>query len=88
VLGAEEFDRRLGSFFLKYRATGSTTEQFVTSLTDGSANDLGPLFRDWLFTTGWAERLSSGQSLQAIVESYKTTGRTNVSEEHHHDPHT
>jgi aminopeptidase N len=70
VLGANEFDRRLGSFFRKYRATGGTTEQFVASLSDGSAIDLGPLFRDWLFTTGWAERLSSGQSLQDIVESY------------------
>lgn len=71
VLGPEGFNRALGAWFERYRATGSTTRQFVDFVQGRSDTDLEPLFRDWLFTTRWRERLESGESLTDVIAGYK-----------------
>jgi aminopeptidase N len=71
VLGSEDFDRTLGGWIARYRGFGSTTQQFVEFAQDQTHVDLEPLFRDWMFTVRWRERLESGESLETIIEGYK-----------------
>jgi aminopeptidase N len=71
VLGPEEFNRTLGGWFEQYRGDGSTTRQFVDFAQTRTDTDLEALFRDWLFTVRWRERLESGESLADMIETYK-----------------
>lgn len=70
TLGPDAFDRALASWFREYRASGSTTPQFVTAMEAAGGPELEPLFRDWLETARWYQRLSAGESLAALVASY------------------
>jgi hypothetical protein len=71
LLGDEEFDALLRDYFEAYRDSGSTTDDFVRHMNHGSKLGLEPVFDDWLFTTRWAERLTAGESLREIVDSYR-----------------
>jgi hypothetical protein len=71
VLGPEEFDRTLGGWIARYRASGSTTRQLVDFAQAQTTIDLEPLFRDWMFTVRWRERLESGETLEEMIDSYK-----------------
>lgn len=71
TLGRDAFDRALASWFRAYRDSGSTTPQFVAAMEAAGGADLEPLFRDWLETAGWYRRLRSGESLAALVASYR-----------------
>lgn len=71
VLGPEELNETLGGWFERYRSSGSTTRQFVDFAQTRTDVNLEPLFRDWLFTARWLERLESGETLAEMIESYK-----------------
>jgi aminopeptidase N len=71
TLGEEAFDRALSAWFRKYRSTGSTTQEFMDATQASSGQTLAPLFRDWLITAGWYERLRGGKSLEQIIGSYR-----------------
>lgn len=72
VLGAEEFDRILREYFQAFRATGSTTEEFVGFMESHSDVTLQPVFQDWLYTTNWAKRLDDEEPLAQIIAEYRT----------------
>ena len=71
VLGPEEFDRTLGGWIERYRGSGSTTRQFVDFMQAQTVVDLDSLFRDWMFTVRWRERLEAGEPLEQMIDSYK-----------------
>jgi hypothetical protein len=71
VLGAEAFDEILGEYFRVFRATGSTTAEFVEFVEARAAVPLQPVFQDWLFTTRWAERLDAEESLAQMIAGYR-----------------
>ncbi|MGD8496053.1 MAG: hypothetical protein PVF05_07650 [Gemmatimonadales bacterium] len=71
MLGPDAFDRALASWFRTYRESGSTTPQFVATMEAAGGPGLEPVFRDWLETAGWYQRLGSGEDLAALVASYR-----------------
>lgn len=71
TLGEAEFDRALGRWFDRYRASGSTTLQFMTTMQTASGRDLDPLFDDWLTTARWYDRLHGGESLEEVIARYR-----------------
>ena len=73
TLGADRFDAVLGSYYRTFTHTGSTTREFADWLTDAEPRLRNTILEDWLFTTRGIERLTAGESLAAILESYRRT---------------
>lgn len=71
ALGADAFDQILGAYFRAHRDTGSTTKEFVEFVDSHTDVALQTLFQDWLFTTGWAERLEASEPLADLIASYR-----------------
>jgi aminopeptidase N len=71
VLGEDAFDRILGAYFRAFRASGSTTEEFVQFVESHATVPLQPVFQDWLYTTNWAARLDAEEPLDRIIDSYR-----------------
>jgi len=73
-LGPTTSDAALGSYIQQYRESGSSTEDFVGSITTANPAIVSAVFNDWLYTTTWLERLESGESLEDLIESYRAGG--------------
>ncbi len=65
ILSTDERD------FRAYRSTGSDTDEFVRYVSEQTAEDLGPLFEEWVFSVNWLERLRAGDTLEDLVASYE-----------------
>jgi hypothetical protein len=76
VLGAERFDHAYGEFFQSHRNGGGTTADLVAAFERASRAS-GPIFADWLLTTRWRSRLSSGATIDQLVETYRTPAARN-----------
>jgi len=70
IVGQEEFNDVVASFYQKYRATGATTDEFVRHSTKISKKDLRGFFNDWIYTTTYAEFLRSNLSIEEIARRY------------------
>jgi hypothetical protein len=71
LVGQEDFNRIVGGFYEKHRATGASTAQFVAYADATAEIDLQPFFRDWLKTTDWQRFLESGLTLGEMAETYR-----------------
>lgn len=70
TMGGADFDRGLATWFAGYRSTGSTTEQFVATMSQASSVDLTGLFQDWLFTDAWVRKIEAGASVEDMIRGY------------------
>jgi len=61
VMGEEQFDAALRDYYQEHRIRGGTFEEFIASLEAHSSVDLSGFFRDWVYTTGWFEKLRNGE---------------------------
>jgi hypothetical protein len=68
LLGAERFNRLIEGYSQQF-ATGGTTRDFTGYATRANP-ELSRVFDEWLFTTGWSERLSV-DSVAGIAASYR-----------------
>ncbi len=75
LVGRDEFNQIIGGFYQQYRASGATTADFVRHANRVTSQDLDVLFEDWIHTTGWYERVSSGASIRDLVRAYRTGSR-------------
>ncbi len=71
LAGPAAFNAALRDYCTRYHATGGSTLQLVEAARHASPVELGPFFRDWLFTTGWKERLARYPTFREAVESYR-----------------
>lgn len=72
TLGEDAFDRALAAWSHAYGASGSTTRQFMVAMEEAGGRDVEPVFRDWLETAHWYDRLSGGEDLAALIASYRS----------------
>jgi hypothetical protein len=69
AIGPDAFDRAYATFYQQHRAKGGTVSDLVTAFNSASARSQR-VFDDWMFTTRWYSRLSSGESFRGIVDGY------------------
>lgn len=72
LAGPAAFSAALRDYGTRYRTTGGSTLQLVEAARRASPVVLDPLLRDWLFTTGWKERLARYPTFREVVESYRS----------------
>jgi hypothetical protein len=69
VLGGEHFDQAYRHFVEQYRDSGATTAELEVAFhRESPLSDA--VFADWLATTRWYARLSSGESIPHMIGSY------------------
>jgi aminopeptidase N len=76
LVGQGNLDAGLRAYIQNHLAGGGTTEQLVASLNHAaSPADLAGFFRDWVFTTGWVDRVCSAPSFADAIGSWRTNPR-------------
>jgi len=75
TIGPRRFDAALGSYYRAHPHTGTTTRAFADWLTEAEPGLRGTILEDWLFTPQGIDRLETGESLAAMVESYREAVR-------------
>lgn len=74
LVGRDEFNQIVGGFYRRYRTSGATTADFIRHANRVTSQDLDVLFEDWIHTTAWYERVSSGASIRDLVRTYADSG--------------
>jgi hypothetical protein len=70
LLGADAFDRVYRGFFQRYREQGVTTAELAAAFREADARS-DRVLSDWLLTTRWYARLSAGETLVQMIETYR-----------------
>jgi hypothetical protein len=69
--GSAAFNQIMGGYYEQFGATGGTTDEFVRLASRISPADLTPLFQDWIYTTGWTERVEASDGVEDLVRHYQ-----------------
>lgn len=70
ILGEPEFLRILGDFFITYRKTGASTEEFLNFFEEHSTMDLNPFFEDWVLGTASSRDIMGDTSWDEMIRKY------------------
>lgn len=68
--GSAAFNEMIGGYYQQFGSTGGTTDDFVRLASGISPTDLTPLFRDWIYTTGWTERIEANDGIDDLLRHY------------------
>ncbi|MBQ4879022.1 peptidase M1 [Pseudoalteromonas luteoviolacea] len=76
LVGENEFNHIIGSFYRTFYATGSTTEQFIQFVKRNSRKDLAHFFDEWAYSPVFAKRLNEFESYKELYQFYKVNNQT------------
>jgi aminopeptidase N len=71
LVGEQEFNEIIGSFYQKYYKSGATSNEFVQHAKDISEFDLMKFFNDWFLGTQYFNYLKEGLLIDEIVLKYR-----------------
>ena len=71
LVGPEAFGEAIGGFYREYYETGGSTDDFVVYADRVTAADLSDFFEDWVYSTGWADRVRTRGSLEELAAPYR-----------------
>lgn len=71
LVGHDRFGEIVGGFHERYQSSGATTDDFNEYASSAAGVDLGPLFRDWFYSTRWTGLLAEHSSAAAIADRYR-----------------
>lgn len=70
TVGEQAFMGALGTYYRTYAASGATTADLEAVFAAASDVDVGPLFHDWVYGTGWYEALGDAAGIQDLTRRY------------------
>jgi aminopeptidase N len=70
TVGLDHFNRIVGGYYQERALSGGTTRDFVAHARRVAGARVDPLAQDWIFTTGWAQRIERAPSIEALAASY------------------
>lgn len=71
LIGEEEFNQIIKSFYKKYYQTGANSKEFLAHANKLSDKNLDVLFNDWFYTTNYVDLIQKGYKVNDIVNYYK-----------------
>lgn len=71
LVGAEQFNRIIGSFYVKYHESGATLDEFIGHCTETADVGLERFFKDWIYTTAGIQLVMEGKSLPELIDFYQ-----------------
>lgn len=75
VVGAERFRAIIGGYSRQYAVTGGSTRDLAAFANRTARMNLGPLFDDWAFTTGWWPAIRNGATYAELVRKYQAAAK-------------
>jgi aminopeptidase N len=73
TVGPEDFRRIAGGFYQTHAVNGGSADDFVTYAQSVAGPDLAPLFQDWMYTTGWWNRVREARDVEDLIAQYVGT---------------
>lgn len=70
VMGENDFNKCLASYYSDYYLTGATTDQFVKTAVRIGGKHLAVFFRDWMYTPRYTQLISEGLSIKEMSKRY------------------
>jgi hypothetical protein len=70
LVGPGAFREIVGGFYRRYHASGATTSDLASYARSVAPVGLDVFFDDWIYTTGWVERVKTYGTAQEIAASY------------------
>ena len=74
TMGEERFDRVYHEYFQEHQSAGGSLDELVAAFERADPATT-TIFHDWLTTTRWYDRLSTGESFEAMVKGYSVIDR-------------
>jgi hypothetical protein len=72
LAGADDFNRIIGRFAADFGTSGGSTQDLVGVVRKEAKRDLSQLNNDWIFTTGWADRVMQAATIQELEAYYRS----------------
>jgi hypothetical protein len=71
LVGADQFNQIIGSFYAKYHESGATLDEFIRHSVEIAGPDLEGFFQDWVYTTAGIHLVMEGKSLPELMQFYR-----------------
>jgi aminopeptidase N len=71
LLGEDQFNQVIGSFYAEYHSRGATMDEFISHCVETSGPDLERFFNDWVYTTAGIQLVLEGKSLPELIQFYQ-----------------
>ncbi|OFY55301.1 MAG: hypothetical protein A2X22_02865 [Bacteroidetes bacterium GWF2_49_14] len=72
VMGENDFNKCIHSYYSDYYSNGATTDEFVATAKKVSAVKLSIFFDDWIYTTKYTELIKSGLKIDEMSKLYRS----------------
>jgi aminopeptidase N len=72
LVGADQFNQIIGSFYSRFHLTGATLDDFIHHCQQTAGPELERFFDDWIYSTHGIQLLMEGKSFQELMQFYKT----------------
>jgi hypothetical protein len=70
VMGENDFNKCLATYYTDYYSTGATTDQFVETAVNIGEYNLVEFFRDWMYTPRYTQLISDGLTIKEMSKLY------------------
>lgn len=70
MMGEDDFNKCIGSYYADYYLTGATTDQFVETAVRTGGKHLAEFFRDWMYTPHYTQLISDGLTIKEMSKLY------------------
>ena len=70
IVGAEQFNKIIGSFYSEYRSRGATLEDFINHCKKNASMDLNRFYNDWIYTTKAIDFIIEGKTFEELIDLY------------------
>ena len=71
MVGADQFNQIIGSFYAQYHPSGATLDEFVQHCIKTAGPGLERFFSNWIYTTEGIRLVMEGKSLHELIHFYK-----------------
>ena len=71
LVGTDQFNRIIGSFYAEYHERGATLDEFIDHCQETAGPGLEKFFKDWIYTTEGIKLVMEGKTLPELIQFYK-----------------
>jgi aminopeptidase N len=75
LVGRKTFNTIIGEYVAQFGTLGGSTNDFVEVIRKTAGTDVSQLVTDWIYTTGWADRIEHVTAIQDLEAYYRHAER-------------
>lgn len=71
LAGRDDFNKAISDYYLKYKDTGATLNDFTESCKQIKHFDTDKFFKDWIYSTDGIRMIVSGKTYNEMLDLYR-----------------